>query len=67
MQLINSIPLNWRNIIKNKFSSKNLLPFNHNLVKKNNLINLDKLHCQELYNMLACISPQKPIYFENLF
>ena len=70
MQLINSIPLNWRNIIKNNCSSTNLLLLNHHLVKKNNLISLDKLHCQELYNILVYISPHKPtsqIYFENLF
>ena len=44
MQLINSIPLNWRNI-KNNCSSTNLLLLNHDLVKKNNLISLYKLHC----------------------
>ena len=34
MQLINSIPLNWKNIIKNNCSSSNLLLLNHHLVKK---------------------------------
>ena len=70
MQLINSIPLNSRNIIKNNCSSINLLLLNHHLVKRNNLISLDKLHCPELYNILVYISPHKPIsqiYFENLF
>ena len=70
MQLINSIPLNWRNIIKNNYSSTNLLLLNHHLVKKNNLISLDKLHCRELQNIFVYTSPHKPtsqIYFENLF
>ena len=60
MQLISSIPLNWRNIIKNNCFSTNLLLRNHHLAKKNNSISLDKLHCQELYNMLVYISRHKP-------
>ena len=43
---------------------------NHHLVKKNNLISLDKLHCQELSNMLVYISQDKrtsQLYCENLF
>ena len=44
MQPINSMPLNWRNIIKNNCSSTNVLLLNHHLVKKNNLISLGKLH-----------------------
>ena len=34
------------------------------------LINLDKLHCREIYNILVYTSPHKPtsqVYFENLF
>ena len=55
MQPINSIPLSWRNIIKNNCSSTNLLLLNHHLLKKNNLISLGKLHCRELYNLLVYI------------
>ena len=62
MQLINSIPLDWRNIIKNNCISTNLLLLNHHLVKKNNLISLDKLHCQELCNMLVYISAHKLMF-----
>ena len=47
MQLINSIPLNLRNIIKNNCSSINLLLLNHHLVKNNDLISLDKLYFRE--------------------
>ena len=57
-------------MIKNNFSITNLSFLNHHLVKKNNLKSLDKLHCQELYNMFVYISPHKPtsqLYFENLF
>ena len=70
MQLINSIVLNWRTIIKSNCNSTNVLLFNHHVLKKRNLINLDKLYCWELYNILVSISPNKPtsqIYFENLF
>ena len=69
MQLINSIPLNWKNTIKNNCSGTNFLLLNHHLVKKNNLVSLGKLHFQELYYyMLVYISPHKPtpqLYFEN--
>ena len=47
-----------------------MLLLNHHLIKKNNLVNLDKLHCQELYDILVYTSPPKSIsqvYFENLF
>ena len=69
MQLINSIPLNWRNIFKNNSSSRNFLLLNHHLGKKN-LISLDRLHCRELYSILVYISLRRPtsqIYFGNLF
>ena len=70
MQLINAIPLNWKTIIKHNCSSANLLLLNHHLIKKNNLISLNKLHCQELYDVLVYTSPDQPtshVYFENLF
>ena len=71
MQLINAIPLNWKTIIKHNCSSANLSLLNHYLIKKNNLISLDKLHSREVYNILVYTSPpHKPtsqVYFENLF
>ena len=70
MELINAIPLDWKTIIKHNSSSANLFLLNHDLIKKNNLISLDKLHCQELYNILVYNSPHKPtsqVYFENPF
>ena len=70
MQLINAIPLNWKTIIKHNCSSANLLLLNHHLIKKNNLISLDKLHSRELCNILVYTSPHKPtsqVYFENRF
>ena len=47
-----------------------MLLLNHDLIKKKNLVNLDKLHCQELYDILVYTTPPKSIsqvYFENLF
>ena len=70
MQLTNAIPLNWKTIIKHNCSSANLLLLNHHLIKKNNLISLNKLHSRELYDVLVYTSPDKPtshVYFENLF
>ena len=70
MQLINAIPLNWKLIIKHNCSSANLLLLNPYLIKKNNLISLDKLHCREPYNILVYTSAHKPtsqVYFENRF
>ena len=70
MQLINAIPLNLKTIIKHNCSSANLLLLNHHLIKKNNLISLNKLHCRELYDILVYTSPDQPtshVYFENLF
>ena len=70
MELINAIPLDWKTIIKHNCSSANLFLLNHDLIKKNNLISLDKLHCQELYNILVYNAPHKPtsqVYFENPF
>ena len=41
-QLINAIPLNLKTIIQHNSSSANLLVLIHHLMKKNNLISLDK-------------------------
>ena len=70
MQLINAIPLSWKTVVKNNCSSESLLLLNHHLIKKNNLISIEKLHCRELYNILVYNSPHKPTsqtYFENIF
>ena len=60
MQLINAIPLNWKTIIKDNCNKANWLLLNHHLIKKNNLISLDKLHCRELYNISVYTSSHKP-------
>ena len=70
MQLMNTIPLNWKTIIKYNCSSANMLLLNHHVIKKNNLISLDKLHSGELYNILVYTSNHKltsQIYSENPF
>ena len=62
--------MNWKTIIKHNCSNATLLLRNHHLIRKNNLISLDQLHCWELYNILVYTSPHKPtsqVYFENLF
>ena len=70
MYLVDAIPLNWKTIVKYTCNSANLLLLNHHVIKKNNLISLDKLHSRELYKILVYTSPHKPtsqVYFENLF
>ena len=56
MELINPITSNF----KHNYSNANLLLLSHHLIKKNNLISLDKLHCCELYNILIYTSPHQP-------
>ena len=60
MQLINAKPLIWKTTIKDNCISANLSLLNNYLIKKNNLISLDKLHSRELYNILVYTSPRKP-------
>ena len=70
MQLINAIPLNWKTSLKHNCSSRNLLLLNYHLIKKDNVISLDKLHSRELCNILVYTFPHKQtcqVYFENLF
>ena len=70
MYLIDAIPLNWKTIVKHTCNSPNLLLLNHHLIKKNNLISLDKLHSRELHKILVYTSPHKltsQVSFENLF
>ena len=56
MELINPITSNF----KHNYSNANLLLLSHHLIKKNNLISLDKLHCWELDNILIYTSPHQP-------
>ena len=68
-QLVNSNPQKWKLIIKDNYND-NLLYSNHHLIKKNNVLSLDKLNAKELYSMLVYDAPHKPTsqkYFEQLF
>ena len=62
--------MNCKTIIKHNCSSANVSLLNHHLIKKNNLINLDKLYCWELNKISIYTSPRQPasqIYFANFF
>ena len=47
-QLVHSIPQKWKLIIKDNYND-NLLYSNYHLIKKNNVLSLDKLNAKELY------------------
>ena len=68
-QLVHSIPQKRKLIIKENYHD-NLLYSNHHLIKKNNVLSLDKLNVKELYSMLVYDAPHRPTsqkYFEQLF
>ena len=48
MQLIQSIPKKWKNIIKNNRISENLLILNHHFIKCNVLFGVEKLNSKKL-------------------
>ena len=69
MQLIHSIPQKWKNIKINNIS-ENLLFLNHQLIKRNILLSLDKLNSKELYLIQIIRDFYKPtsqIYLEKHF
>ena len=71
MQIVNSLPQTWKEIIKNdNGNSNNLVIQDHHLIKKNQIHCLIKLESKELYKIELSLSFQKPTslkYFENLF
>ena len=71
LQIIDALPKSWKNIIlKDKGNAKNLVIFDHYIIRKTQLFNLNKLTSKELYSILVDTKTVKPTaqdYFQNLF
>ena len=65
------MPKSWKDIIlKDKRNAKNLVIFEHHIVRKSQIRSLNKLTSKELYLILIEANTVKPTaqdYFENLF
>ena len=56
-QLIYTLPLSWKKIIKETENADNMLLPNHHLIKKNTLIGIEKLNSRQLYSLLVYTHP----------
>ena len=65
------MPKSWKDaILKDKGNAKNLVIFDHHIVRKSQICSLNKLTSKELYLILVDANTVKPTaqdYFENLF
>ena len=71
LQIIDVLPKTWKDIIlKDKGNAKNLVIFDHHIVRNSQICSLNKLTSKELYLILVEANTVKPTaqdYFENLF
>ena len=71
LQIIDALPKSWKDaILKDKGNAKNLVIFDHHIVRKSQICSLNKLTSKELYLILVVANTVKPTaqdYFENLF
>ena len=71
LQIIDALPKTWKDIIlKDKGNAKNLVIFDHHIVRNSQIHRLNKLTSKELYLILVEVNTVKPTaqdYFENLF
>ena len=71
LQIIDALPKTWKDIIlKDKGNAKNLVIFDHHIVRNSQICSLNKLTRKELYLILVEANTTKPTaqnYFENLF
>ena len=71
IQIIDAIPSEWKNIIKeNKNPTNNLILQDHHLIKNNSMISIEKLTSNELYSFLInlkSVIPTSQKYYNNLF
>ena len=70
LQIFDALTKLWKDIIlKDKGNAKNLVIFDHQIVRKSEICNLNKLTRKELYLILVDVNTVKPTaldYFENL-
>ena len=71
MQIVNSLPKQWKETIKqDNGNSNNLIIQDHHLIKNHQILCLEKLESKELYIIqlsTPSIKPTSQRYFENLF
>ena len=71
LQIIDALLKSWKDIIlKEKGKTKNVLTFDHHIVRKSQTCSLNKLKSKELYLILVDADTVKPTaqdYLENLF
>ena len=71
LQIIDALPKTWKDIIlKDKGNAKNLVIFDHHIVRSSQICSLNKLISKELYLILVeadTVTPTAQDYFENLF
>ena len=71
LQIIDALPKSWKDaILKDKGNAKNLVIFDHHIVRKSQICSLNKLTSKELYLILVDAHTVKQAaqdYFNNLF
>ena len=70
IHLIDAIPMSWKTCILNdKGNPNNLTFYDHHIIKKNQIISVEKLSSKELYSISVYYAESKPtaqIYYEKL-
>ena len=71
VQITHALPISWKEILRNYTKNINNLVFqDHHLIKKHQILSLNKLNSATLYEILIDannIKPTSQTYFENLF
>ena len=70
-QIVNSIPKTWKKVLKeNQSDSSNLVLLDHQLLKNNRTLGIEKMNSKEIYSIIISSKvniPTSRIYFENKF
>ena len=70
-QIINSIPKTWKKLLKeNQSDSSNLVLLDHQLLKNNRTLGIEKMNSKEIYSIIIsskAIIPISTTYFEKNF
>ena len=67
--IVNSIPKTWKKILKeNQSDSSNLVLLDHQLLKNNRTLGIEKMNSEEIYSIIISSKvniPTSRIYFEK--
>ena len=70
-QIIRSIPITWKKVLKeNQSGSSSLLFFDHQVLKNNRTLEIEKMNSKEIYSIIISSKVNiltSTIYFENKF